>query len=135
MSPHPLLALGDEAFVLLSTFRTTGIAVGTPVWVARDGDRLLVTTGGTSGKVKRIGHTARVELTACSVRGDILDGAVAVPAHAMVATDAATLARLDEVLLAKYGEQFTAIRAAAHGPGSATASVAIVLTPSGSTPA
>lgn len=132
---HPLLALGDEPFVLLTTYRSTGVAVPTPVWVARDGDRLLVTTGATSGKVKRLGHTARVDLTACSARGAVIKGAVPVTAHATVATDVETLTRLDEVLLAKYGEQFSAVRAAPHGPGSATASVAIVITPTGSLPA
>ena len=132
MTEHPLFALGTESYVLLSTFRTTGIAVDTPVWVARDGDRLLVTTGATSGKVKRLGHTARVELTACSMRGAVSRDATAVTGYATVTTDPGTLARLDEVLLAKYGLQFRALRAARK---RAAPSVVIVITPNGPVPA
>ncbi len=40
-----LLALADEQYVLLTTTRRSGDRVPTPVWVARDGDALVVTTG------------------------------------------------------------------------------------------
>ena len=129
---HPLFALATESYVLLSTFRTTGVAVGTPVWVARDGDRLLVTTGATSGKVKRLAHTARVELTACSMRGIVSADAPVVTGYATVTTDPVTLARLDAVLLQKYGLQYRALRAARK---RAAASVALVITPNGPLPA
>jgi hypothetical protein len=35
-----LLALGSEEYVLLTTFRTTGDPVKTPVWVVPGSDRL-----------------------------------------------------------------------------------------------
>ncbi|MDT7579905.1 MAG: uncharacterized protein QOK35_1169, partial [Pseudonocardiales bacterium] len=51
----PTLAeMADEQFVSLSTFRRSGAPVATPVWIARDGDALVVTTIADSGKVKRL---------------------------------------------------------------------------------
>lgn len=123
-----LLALGAEQFVLLTTFRKTGDAVKTPVWIATDADRLLVTTGGTSGKVKRLRHTARIELTPCTARGVVTPGAVTVTARALVHTDPETLARLDAALLGKYGLKYRAIRAAQRLRGSSLESVALVIT-------
>ena len=67
--------LADERFVSLTTFRRTGQAVSTPVWVVRDGDALLVTTPADSGKVKRLRHTPRVELRPCSRTGKVAAGA------------------------------------------------------------
>ena len=60
----PLLALGDEKYVLLTTTRRSGVDVPTAVWVGRDGDELVVTTAATAGKTKRIRHTPRVTLQA-----------------------------------------------------------------------
>jgi PPOX class probable F420-dependent enzyme len=57
-----LLSLADEHFVSLTTFRKSGERVSTPVWIARDGDALLVTTPDDTGKVKRIRNNPRVEL-------------------------------------------------------------------------
>ena len=47
-------AIGDETYVNLATFRKNGNEVRTPVWIAPDGDRLLVDTNAPSGKSKRI---------------------------------------------------------------------------------
>lgn len=129
---HPLLALATEQYVLLSTFRTTGVAVGTPVWVARDGDRLLVTTGATSGKVKRLAHTDRVELMPCSMRGSVSESAAPVTGYATVTSDPTTLARLDAALLAKYGLKYRAIRATQK---RSAPSVVVVITPDAQIPA
>ena len=123
-----LLALGSEQFVLLTTFRTTGDPVKTPVWIVPGAGRLLVTTGGTSGKVKRLRHTARVELTPCNARGAVGAGAVTVTAQALVHSDPDTLAALDAALLAKYGLQYRAIRAAQRLRRSTGDTVALVIT-------
>jgi len=69
-----LAALGDERFVSLTTFRRSGEAVSTPVWVGRDGDALVVTTPRDSGKVKRLRSDDRVELRPCSRSGRVADG-------------------------------------------------------------
>ena len=68
MTATTLLDFGDEPYVLLTTFRANGERVGTPVWVARDGDHLVVMTAAGTGKVKRIERTALVELTPCDRR-------------------------------------------------------------------
>jgi PPOX class probable F420-dependent enzyme len=56
-------------YVALSTYRRDGTAVSTPVWFVTDGDRLLVWTDATSGKVRRIRSNPRVGVAACDVRG------------------------------------------------------------------
>ena len=122
-----LAGMGDEKFVRLSTFRKTGEPVHTAVWVVRDGQRLLVTTGADSGKVKRIRHTARVELTPCDRAGTARDNAPIVTATATIDAGTTTRARLDVLLLAKYGLLYRAIRAAAHLRGRNT-STALVIT-------
>ncbi|MBD7956246.1 PPOX class F420-dependent oxidoreductase [Microbacterium sp. Sa4CUA7] len=120
--------IAESEFVLLTTFRKTGIAVGTPVWVAPDGGELLVTTGGTSGKVKRLRHTARVTLTPCDARGKVADGAPTVEATAVVRDDAESMARLDRALKAKYGMKYTLLRAGQKlRRGAATGSVALII--------
>lgn len=59
-------------FILLTTYRRTGEGVSTPVWFLIDGDELLVTTMTSTGKAKRLRHSARVTLCACDRRGKVL---------------------------------------------------------------
>lgn len=79
--------LGDARFVSLTTFRRTGLAVSTPVWVGRDGDALLVLTPRGSGKVKRLRNDPRVELRPCGRFGAVADGVVPVTGTAEVIED------------------------------------------------
>ena len=110
LSPD-LAELARSPFVLLTTYRRTGVGVPTPVWIASDGDRLLVTTGAASGKVKRLAHDPRVTLTPCDARGRVKEGAPSVAAVAVVDGSAETRAALDAALLAKYGLQYRMLRA------------------------
>ena len=86
-------ALGDERFVSLTTFRRSGEPVSTPVWVARDGDALVVTTPEDSGKVKRLRHTTRVELRPCNRMGRVKDGVPPVAGRADIADGTGSGAR------------------------------------------
>ncbi|WP_298462361.1 PPOX class F420-dependent oxidoreductase [uncultured Cellulomonas sp.] len=104
--PGALAALGDTSFVSLTTFRRTGAPVSTPVWVARDGDVLVVTTPVDSGKVKRLRHTPRVELRPCSRTGTVAEGAPTVVGHAEVLTDPAAMERPTALLRDKYGWEY-----------------------------
>ena len=122
-----LHAMGDEHYIQLTTFRKNGDAVGTAVWVVRDADRLLVTTGADSGKVKRLHHTLAVELRPCDRAGKVVDGAPLVMAIARDDPSEATRERLDELLLAKYGLLYRVIRAAQKLRRSST-STAVVIT-------
>jgi len=83
----PFLALGDARFVSLTTFRRSGDPVSTPVWVARDGDALVVLTPAGSGKVKRLRADARVELRPCGRFGRVADGVEPVPGTAQLRED------------------------------------------------
>jgi len=67
----PLLALAEERFVSLTTFRRSGEPVSTPVWIGRDGDALVVLTPSGSGKVRRLRHDSRVEIRPCGRFGAV----------------------------------------------------------------
>ncbi|MEV8254738.1 PPOX class F420-dependent oxidoreductase [Rhodoglobus sp. NPDC076762] len=125
MTPTTFSSLAHETYVSVTTFRKSGEPVSTPVWVVADGDRLLVTTSSTSGKVKRIRHTNRVTLTPCDMRGTLSEGAATVPGAAAVLDDAATLKAMDAALKKKYGAKYTAIRLAQKVRGVAAESVAV----------
>lgn len=128
MDSTHLSDLAGQSCVLLTTFRRSGEGVGTPVWVATDGDRLLIATDPVSGKAKRLRHTARVELVACSMSGVVREGAVPISAVAALDTDPATLAVLDKALLGKYGLQYRLLRMGQKLRRKAAASVAVVVT-------
>ncbi len=114
--------------MLLTTTRRSGVTVPTPVWVALDGDSLVVTTGAESGKVKRIRHTPRVTLQACDRMGTPNAGSPVIDAHATVHDDAESRERLEAVMSKKYGVQYAAIRAMSKLRGrNAAASVVVRL--------
>lgn len=102
-SDSTLLDLGDEQFVSLTTFRKTGVGVATTVWIARDGDALLVTTPQGSGKVKRLRNNSRVELRPCSRMGKVVDDAPAVAGNAEIMEETPALA---SVFRKKFGLQY-----------------------------
>lgn len=100
--PPDLAALGDEKFVSLTTFRKSGAAVPTTVWVSRDGDCLVVTTPSGSGKVKRLRHDERITLRPSSRRGSIDTSVPPVAGVAEVVEGPEAMDRLDELMGAKY---------------------------------
>lgn len=71
MSNLEVERLGRGKYLSLTTFKKDGSAVATPVWVARDGNELVVITDATSGKAKRIRNNGRVTLAPCDMRGSI----------------------------------------------------------------
>ena len=87
--PTDLDVVAASQYVSLTTFRRSGEPVPTPVWVARDGDDLVVITVDHLGKTKRLAHTSRIELRPCDIRG-------VVPDDAPVYTGAARLDRTPE---------------------------------------
>jgi PPOX class probable F420-dependent enzyme len=79
------MAITDETYVLLTTFRKSGEGVGTPVWIVSLPDGAAgFTTEVESGKVKRIRNNPAVTLQACDMRGRIREGAEVVHAIAEV---------------------------------------------------
>jgi PPOX class probable F420-dependent enzyme len=98
-------ALGDTAFVSLTTFRKTGARVATPVWIARDGAALIVITPEESGKVKRLRNSGRVELQVSNRTGKVVDAAPILAGTAQILPDTDT-PRLTQVFRKKYGLEF-----------------------------
>jgi PPOX class probable F420-dependent enzyme len=123
--------IASHRYVSITTRKRDGSTVASPVWIAPLGDGTAgFTTGGDSGKVKRIRNFADVTLRPCDQRGRVAAGAVEVPAVASIVTghDA------DPVKVAvkqKYGWQFTLIEIGGTVRGwftkSAAADCAIVL--------
>jgi hypothetical protein len=106
--------LTNHQFISLTTFRKSGAAVATPVWFALDGNRLVMTTDATSGKVKRIHNNSRVEVAPSDMRGKVLGDAVSAQAR-ILQGDAATAA--EKLLKKKYGLQWTMFGAATRNNG------------------
>lgn len=98
--------IADSQFVSLGTYRKSGVLVSTPVWIARDGDDLVVTTERATGKVKRLRRDSRVSLRPCGRAGRVAVDAITVTATARLDADETAA---DVALRAKYGFQFTLI--------------------------
>ena len=104
MSNTLLEAVGNSAYIALRTFRKSGVAVDTPVWVAADGGRLYVYTGGTSGKAKRIRNSGAVAVCVSDMRGN--PKGEWVPAQARVLDTPPDVERGLALLKRKYGIQY-----------------------------
>jgi uncharacterized protein len=79
------VAISDEKYVVLTTFRRNGDAVATPVWIVGLPDGTAgFSTEIDSGKVKRIRNNPSVTLQACGIRGKVHPGAPVVKATAEV---------------------------------------------------
>lgn len=63
--------LGKAEYVALSTFRTDGRTVTTPVWAAECDGRLVVWTPGRSAKVRRLRRTPHVTVAVCDFSGEL----------------------------------------------------------------
>ena len=112
---HPDLA--RERYVSLASYRRDGREVRTPVWIAPDGERLVVYTNRNSGKVKRIRREARVRLAPCDARGRLRSPERWVEARARLRDDPAGLERGLAAVRQKYGWQMALALAASRLSG------------------
>jgi len=81
------MALENEKYILLTTFRRDGTPVSTPVWIVPlGGGTFGFTTSSGSGKAKRLAHTSRVTVQASDVRGHVKPGSSPIEATASVVT-------------------------------------------------
>ncbi len=79
------MAITDEKYVLVTTFRKNGDGVATPVWIVALPDGTAgFTTEVDSGKVKRIRNNPSVTLQPCNLRGKVTADAEIVTATADV---------------------------------------------------
>lgn len=111
------MAIADEKYVLLTTFKRDGTGVSTPVWCADLGDGSFgFWTSSASGKAKRLSHTQRVTVQPCNARGQVKPGTTAAEATARVVSgDELELVR--QRIIAKYGvmTKFTKVLAQLGG--------------------
>ncbi len=93
--------MSQSRTVLLTTFKKDGTPVGTPVWVAPEGDRIVVWTNPKTWKVKRIRRNPDVTLQVCDGRGrptaqEVLPGSARI-------LDADGTQRVRDLVASKYG--------------------------------
>jgi PPOX class probable F420-dependent enzyme len=67
--------IDNAKYVSFVSFRKSGEAVATPVWITPFEDGYGFTIESTSGKAKRLAHTSRATIQACSYNGTITPGA------------------------------------------------------------
>jgi hypothetical protein len=101
-TPSDLDVVAAHRYVSLTTFRRDGTPVATPVWIARDGGELVVVTVDPAGKLKRLAHTARVELRPCDIRGRVAPGAPAYTGTARVVRTPEGVAAVKRAMGRKY---------------------------------
>jgi len=67
--------IDNAKYVSFVSCRKSGEAVATPVWIAPFEDGYGFRIESTSGKAKRLAHTSRATIQACSYNGTITPGA------------------------------------------------------------
>jgi PPOX class probable F420-dependent enzyme len=98
------MTLGDEKYVLLTTFRRNGTPVPSPVWVVPlDNGELGFWTSSGSGKAKRLAHTPRVLVQASDARGKPKAGSDEIEATARLVAAGPELEEIRRGIKAKYG--------------------------------
>ena len=97
-------ALADNKYVALTTFRKTGEAVSSPVWIIGldDGSFGFWTSSG-SGKAKRLAHTSRVIVQPSDARGKPTEGSTVTEATAEKVTSGPAFDEVKRKIKAKYG--------------------------------
>ena len=99
------MALVDERYMSLTTFRRDGTPVATPVWVTPFGDdSVAFWTSSGSGKAKRLAHTSRVTVQPSDARGRVKPGTEPIEATARV-VEGQDLDEIRRQVKAKYGFQ------------------------------
>ena len=97
------MALSDEKYIRVTTFKKDGTEVSTPTWVvALDDGKIGFYTSSTSGKAKRLKNNPKVVVQPSDARGRPKQGTTTVDGTAVVVSGAERDAIYDKVV-AKYG--------------------------------
>lgn len=97
------MALSDEKYIRVTTFKKDGTAVPTPTWVVGlDDGKVGFYTSSTSGKVKRLRNDPRVIVQPSDSRGRAKPDTSPLDGSATVVTGSERDVIYDEVV-AKYG--------------------------------
>jgi PPOX class probable F420-dependent enzyme len=121
----PFAFLSPYEFVLLTTFRTSGVGVPTAMWFAYEHGKLYMVTGGSTGKLKRIRTTSRVLVAPCDWMGNVLGPEIEGYAREL---PVAQHAHANAVLAEKYGEEYEMDSPEAEGEDEETF-IEVVSTP------
>jgi uncharacterized protein len=98
------MALEDEKYVSVTTFRRTGVGVSSPTWIVPLGDgRVGFWTSSSSGKAKRLRNDSRITLQPSDSRGRLRDGTTATSGAATLVTSGADFDAIQAKVKAKYG--------------------------------
>jgi len=97
------MALSDEKYIRVTTFKKDGTEVSTPTWVVPlDEGRIGFYTSSTSGKVKRLRNNPKVLVQPSDSRGRAKSGTQPSEGTAIVVSGSERDAIYDKVV-AKYG--------------------------------
>jgi PPOX class probable F420-dependent enzyme len=98
------MVLEDEKYIALTTFRRSGEAVSTPVWVVPVSDgRVGFWTAMGTGKTKRLGNDPLVSVQPCDVRGRPRSGTASVPGTAEMVQSGRLFDEVQAKVRQKYG--------------------------------
>ncbi len=87
--------LGNKAkYISLGSRKRDGSVVRTPVWFVVEGQDLIVTTEGSSGKAKRMRNYPEIDLGTCDMRGRIHGELVTAAAKILPASENADSEKL-----------------------------------------
>src|SRR5436305_8983857 len=121
----PFASLSHYEFVLLTTFRTSGVGVPTTMWFAYQHGKLYMVTGRSTGKLKRIRTTSRVLVAPCDWMGNVLGPEIEGYAREL---PVAEHAHANAVLAQKYEEQYEMDSSEADGEDEETF-IEVVISP------
>lgn len=94
--------LEQAKYVSLRTFRKSGAAVDTPVWIASESDtKHYVFSARNAGKVKRLRNSPESQVATCDYRGGSLGGWL--DCRAFLVDDEAEVASAHQLFIGKYG--------------------------------
>jgi PPOX class probable F420-dependent enzyme len=98
------LAISQEKYVSAATFRKTGAAVATAIWIVPlDGGRAGLLTSSASGKAKRLRNNPSVTLQPSDVKGRVKDGTAPVAGTVELVTSGPDFEAITSRVKAKYG--------------------------------
>jgi hypothetical protein len=100
---NPFAYLSPNEFVLLTTFRKSGVGVPTAMWFAHEQGKLYMVTGRTTGKIKRIRNNGRVLLAPCDLMGNMFGPQIEAFAYEL---PVAQYVHANALLAKKYGEEY-----------------------------
>jgi uncharacterized protein len=96
--------ISQEKYVSVTTFRKTGAAVATAIWIVPlDGGRVGLLTSSASGKAKRLRNNPSATLQPSDVRGRVKAGTTPVTGTVELVTSGPNFEAITSKVRAKYG--------------------------------